>query len=182
MSARKDHREQLEREMQRVLSELPLRQAPASLERRVIEAIEERTRHSAVQEHADHGETAQAVSALGRSFRPHGFASWPLAARAALIAACLTSAILVVLGLKALAIELARLPAASSVAGRLHALREAVDAVAGLGALLVRLVRMIPPAWLLSGIFATALIYAMLFALVAIGYSTLYTTPERSRS
>lgn len=155
MTAREDRREQLERLMQRALSELPLRRAPQSLERRVIEALE---------------------------FRRRGFAAWPLVARAALIACCLASAIVVILGLKELAIGLATLPADPSIAGRLHALREVADAAAALGALIAQLVRMIPPAWLLSALLATAFLYVTLFALVAIGYSTLYTTPERSRS
>ena len=154
MTAREDRQEQLERRMQRALRELPLREAPPSLERRVIEAIE---------------------------FRRRGFASWPLIAKAALIACCLASALLVVLGLKELGTGLATLPANPSIAGRLYTLRAVADAAAALGALIVRLVRMIPPAWLLSGLVATAFVYAMLFALVTIGYSTLYTTPERSR-
>lgn len=155
MSAQEDRREQLERVMQRAFSELPPRQAPSSLERRVIEAI-----------------------ALGR----RGFASWPLVARAAIIACCLASAVVVALGVKELAIGLGALPADSAIAGRLHSLRALAGAGSALGALVVRLVRMIPPEWLLAGLLATAFVYAMLFALVAIGYSTLYTTPGSSRS
>lgn len=172
MTAHNDRREQLERLMQRTLSELPLRQAPPSLERRVIEAIEGRASQM----------VADTVSTFGRSFHRRGFASWTLVTRAALIACCLASAILVAVGLKELASGIARLPADPGIAGRLNALREAAEAAAALGALFVRLVRMIPPAWLLSALLATALVYAMLFGLVAIGYSTLYTTPERSRS
>jgi len=154
MTGREERRVELERQMHRALSELPLRRAPASLERRVREAIGPR----------------------------RGFASWPLVARAAFIACCLASVIVVVLGLKELAMGLAMLPADPRIAGRLQALRQIADVATGLGALLVRLVRMIPPAWVLFGLFATALVYATLFALVAIGYSTLYTSPERSRS
>lgn len=187
MTARKERREglgrreRLERQMQRALSELPACQAPASLERRVVEAIEHGATHAA-QAHAANAKTARAVSVPGKSSRRGSFKSWPLVARAALIASCLASAIVVILGLKELAIGLATLPAAASIAGRLHTLREAADAIAALGAVLARLVRMIPPAWLLSGILAAAFVYAVLFALVAIGYSMLYTIPERSRS
>lgn len=164
--------------MQRALAELPMRRAPASLERRVIGAIEARAGHAP----GENGELSRAGSASRKRLPRGGFAAWPILTRAALIACCIASAIVVVLGLKELAIELAALPADPSIAGRLHALREAVDLAAGFGALLVRLARMIPPAWLLSGLLATALVYGMMFALVAIGYSTLYTTPERSRS
>ena len=155
MSAREGRQEELERQMQRALSELPLREAPPSLERRVMEAL---------------------------AFRRRGFASWPLTARAALIACCLASAIVVILGLKELAIGLATLPAAPSIAGPLQALRTVAGAASAIGAVIVRLVRMIPPAWVFSALLTTAFVYATLFALVTIGYSTLYSTPERSRS
>jgi len=162
-------RERLERLMQRVLSELPLRRAPASLERRMIEAIEGR-----------------AGQALGRESSTHvrrgGFASWPLTARAALVACCLASVIVVLLGLKELATRLPMLATEPSIAARLQALRDAGEAAAAVAAVPARLIRAIPPDWLLGALLATAMLYLALFALVAIGYSTLYATPERTRS
>ncbi|MGH8218170.1 MAG: hypothetical protein ACREUT_06340 [Steroidobacteraceae bacterium] len=154
MTSPENRQLRLEHLMQRALCELPPRRAPASLERRVIEAIEKRA---------------------GRGSRP-------LAVSAALLACCLASVIGVLLGLKELAIELALLPADPSIAGRLQTLRDAGRAAAALGALVLRLVRMIPPAWLVGALLATAALYAVLFGLIAIGYSTLYGTPQRSRS
>jgi hypothetical protein len=154
VTTREDRRERLERLIQRALSELPQRRAPASLERRVIEAIEARAGH----------------------------ASRSLTVRAALIACCLASVIVVLLGLKELVTRIGMFAADPSVAGRLQALRHAGEAAAALGTLPARLIRVIPPDWLLGGLLVTAVLYAVLFALVAIGYSMLYATPERSRS
>jgi hypothetical protein len=171
MTTREDRRQRLERLIQRALSELPQRRAPASLERRVIEAIEGRT-----------GDASRQGSSWRESVHRGGFASWPLTARAALIACCLASAIVVFLGLKELVTRIGLIAADPSIAGRLLALRHAGEAAAAFGALPARLIRAIPPDWLLGGVLATAVVYAVLFALVAIGYSTLYAQPERSRS
>ncbi len=171
MTTREDRRHRLERLMQRALSELPPSRAPATLERRVIEAIEARAADASRQE-----------SPSNQSVRRGGFGSWPLTARAALLACCLASVIVVLLGLRELATRIATLAADPSIAGRLQALRGALEAVAAFAALPARLIRAIPPDWLLGGLLATAVLYAVLFALLAVGYSTLYVTPERSRS
>jgi small-conductance mechanosensitive channel len=171
VTSREDRRERLERLMQRALSELPQRRAPTSLERRVIETIEDRAGYASRQQ-----------SSWRESVRRAGFASWPLTARAALIACCLASVIVVLLGLKELATRLAMFAADPSIAGRLQALRDAGEAAVAFGTLPTRLIRLIPPDWLLGGLLATAVLYSVLFALVAIGYSMLYATPERSRS
>jgi len=169
--AREDRRQHLERLIQRALSELPQRRAPASLEHRVIEAIEGRAGHASQQE-----------SSGRERIRRGGFGSWGFGVRAALIACCLASVIVVLVGLKALATRVGMIAADPSIAGRLEALRHAGEAAAALGALPARLIRAIPSDWLLGGLIATAVLYTVLFALVAIGYSTLYVTPERSRS
>ena len=171
MTSREDRRQRLERLIQRTLSELPQSRAPASLERRVIEAIEGRAGHA-----------PRPASAWRERVHRGGFASWPLTARAALIACCLASVIIVLLGLKELATRLVTLAADPSIAARLQALRHAGEAAVAFGALPARLIRLIPPEWLLGGLLATAALYLVLFALVAIGYSTLYATPERARS
>jgi hypothetical protein len=171
VTSREDPRQRLERLIQRTLSELPQGRAPASLERRVIEAIEGRA-----------GPTSRQESAWRKRIERGGFASWPLTARAALIACCLASVIIVLLGLKGLATRLAMLAADPSIAGRLQALRHAGEAAVTFGTLPARLMRLIPSEWLLGGLLATAALYLVLFALVAIGYSTLYATPERARS
>ena len=167
MTAPEDRGQRLERLIQRALSELPQRRAPASLERRVIEAIEDRA-----------GDTSRQESGWRESFRRGGFTSWPLTARAALIACCLASVVVVLLGLRALVSQIGMIAADPSIAGRLQALRQAGETAAAFGTLPARLIRMIPPDWLL----ATAVLYVVLFALLAIGYSTLYATPERSPS
>jgi hypothetical protein len=151
---REDRGQRLERLIQRALSELPPHRAPAGLERRVIEAVEARAAH----------------------------ASRSLTVRAALIACCLASVIVVLLGMRELVTRIGMIAADPSIAGRLQALRHAGEAAAAFGALIARLIRMIPPDWLLGGLIATAVLYAVLFALVAVGYSTLYATSERSRS
>lgn len=74
-----------------------------------------------------------------------------LAVRSALIAACCGSAVVVLLGWS-----------------RLGALVAAHVNSSSLGD------------WLLGGLLAAGVLYAMLFALIAIGYSTLYAAPERS--
>jgi hypothetical protein len=169
VSPREDPRRRLERLTQSALAGLPLRRAPASLERRVIEAIEDPAARAARQQ-----------SARRRSVARGGFACWPVSLRAALVACCLASVLGVLLGLEALAVEFARLPADSSIGGAVHALEGMREAAVSLGALLARLVRLIPPEWLLGGLLATAIVYSALFALVAIAYSALYATPERS--
>jgi len=168
---REDRGQRLERLIQRALSELPQRRAPASLEQRVIEAIEGRAGHASQQE-----------SSGGERIRRGGFGSWPLTVKAALIACCLASVIVVLVGLKELVTRIGLIAADPSIAGRVETLRHAGEAAAALGALPARLIRAVPADWLLGGLIATAVLYTVLFALVAIGYSTLYVTPERSRS
>lgn len=172
MTTRERRGRRLEQLVDRALSELPLREAPASLERRVLAAIEHRTAP----------EGALVASDRRGRFGRVGFTGWSLAARAALLAACLASVAVVLLGLKELAARTAMLPADPSIAGRLQALRDAARATAALGALLARLIRMIPSEWLLGGLLAAVAVYSLVFALIAVGYSMLYATPERSGS
>jgi len=140
LTSSQDRAQRLERLMQHALSELPLRRAPARLERRVAEAIEARAGHA-----------SRPVSSWPDGFGRKGIATWPLAVRVALLACCLASAVVVSLGMTAF------------------------------GSFIVQLIRLIPTEWLVGGLLAATALYSMLFGLLAIGYSTLYATPERSR-
>ncbi|GEM_PF-7023315 len=157
MTAREDRRQRLEGLMQRAFDEVPPRRAPATLERRVLWEIEQRT------------------------LRPwrRGFAHWPRTARAVLIVSCCASLALVLLGSREIMTRLAALLAGSGIAGHWESLRRTGAAAASLGAVALEVLRAIPTEWLLGGLLATALLYAAPFALAALGYSTLYATPER---
>lgn len=159
MSYDDDRRERLERLMQRALGEIPARRAPATLEERVLREIERRT---------------------VRPWWRKGFAQWPPGARAALIACCCGSLIAVLAGFSRLVNHLATSRLDAPIARHLEGLRGNGEAVASLGALLSRLIRMIPSEWLLGGLLAIGLLYAMLFALIAVAYSTLYVAPQPS--
>ncbi len=75
------------------------------------------------------------------------------------------------------------LPAAHArVAGPLTTARDAGRALASLGTAGTHIIQSIPRDWLLGGMIATATLYAVLFALVAVGYSLLYPRPDYSKA
>ncbi len=159
MTSRDDRRRQLERLTHRALRELPMLRAPATLEARVLSRIERRA---------------------GGSASHQGFAQWPLGARVALVASSVASLAFVLFGLNALWTRFIWLSMEPTVERRLEELRRGGEAIASLASVGLHLVRMIPAEWLLAGLLATALLYAMLIALVVIGYSTLYAASDGS--
>jgi hypothetical protein len=159
MSSRDQIDEKLERLVSQVLLDQPLRRAPASLEARVLGELAVRAR---------------------LPWWRRGVASWPAAVRVPVITACAVCVPLVWV----LSVWLAaRLVSAtrSRIAGPLATLQGAGRAVASVRAVTAHMFQSIPHEWLVGGIIATAAVYAVLFALVALGYSLLYPRPEDSR-
>jgi hypothetical protein len=159
MSSRDQTDEKLERLVSQVLRDQPLRQAPASLEARVLSELAARSR---------------------LPWWRRGIASWPAGVRVPVIAGCAVCVPLVwVLSLwlitRLVAVTRAR------VAGPLATLQSTGHALASLGALTAHIVQSIPRDWLLGGIIATGALYAGLFALIAVGYSLLYPRPQYSK-
>jgi hypothetical protein len=148
----------LARSLGRMLHELPLRSAPATLEVRVQTELQRR-------------------AALGWWRR--GFSQWPLLARAAFL---VISAALIRLALLGGAVADAGVrslhqsgllsPSWAHDAGVLAA--TAAD-------LITLLARAVPPAWAYAGIAAGAMLYAVLFGLGALLYRTVYLQPHNAR-
>jgi hypothetical protein len=160
MSSRDHTDEKLERLVGQVLRDQPLRRAPASLEARVLGQLAARAR---------------------LPWWRRGVASWPAAVRVPVIAACAVCVPLVWV----LSVWLAaRLISAtrSSIAGPLATFRDFGNTLESVGAAIQHIVQSIPREWLVGGIIATATIYAVLFALVAVGYSLLYPRPQYSKA
>ena len=159
MSSRDQTDEKLERLVSQVLRDQPLRRAPASLEARVLGELAARAR---------------------LPWWRRGIASWPAAVRVPVIGVCAVSVPLVwilSLWLGARLVSVTR----QRMAGPLASLQAAGHAVASLGTSLSHIIQSIPREWLVGGIIATATLYAVLFALVAVGYSLLYPRTEYSR-
>ncbi len=148
MTPSPDHEEKLERFVHQALRDLPPRRAPASLESRVMAALERR-----------------ATLPWWRQ----SFAHWPAAARLAFVAA---SAVLVGLALWLMpGFDRAQIDA--SLAPQfawLETARGIADSVVNFGALLVR---GISPAWFYGGAIAIVALYAALFGLGTAAYRTL---------
>lgn len=160
MSSRDQTDEKLERLVGRVLRDQPLRRAPASLEARVLEELAARSR---------------------LPWWRRGVASWPAAVRVPVITACAVCVPLVwvlSLWLAARLVATTR----SHIAGPLASLRDAGHTLAALGAAITQIFQSIPREWVVGGIIATASVYAVLFALVALGYSLLYPRPQYSKA
>jgi len=144
-----------DRLLDQVLRDLPLRQAPATLELRVFRELERR-------------------AALPWWHR--GFTSWPLAARAAFVALCSG-----IIGFTFLAGPWATAGARIlNGAGALTMswIQPVVAAMAWASEFSALLVRVFPPAWLYGGLAAGAMLYAALFGLGAAAYRTLYLRPS----
>lgn len=161
MSSRDQTDEKLERLVSRALRDQPLRQAPASLEARVLNEIAARARlpwwHRAV-------------------------ASWPAAVRVPVIAGCAICVPAVWVLSMWLAAHLVAVATHPGVAVPLANVLDAGRAVASLGAVTAHIIQSIPRAWILGGILATATLYATLFALLAAGYSLLRHSPGFSKA
>jgi hypothetical protein len=159
MSSRDQTDEKLERLVSRVLRDQPLRQAPASLEARVLGELAARAR---------------------LPWWRRGIASWPAMVRVPVITGCAVCVPLVWVLSLWLATRVAS-ATRSRIAGPLATLQGAGHTLASLGTLAAHIIQSIPREWLLGGLIATATLYAALFALVAVGYSLLYPRPEYSK-
>jgi hypothetical protein len=160
MSSRDQTDEKLERLVSQVLRDQPLRQAPASLEARVLSELAARAR---------------------QPWWRRGVASWPAAVRVPVISACAVCVPLVWILSLWLVTRLASVTG-PRIAGPLAALRGDGHTLASLGALTTHIIQIIPRDWLLGGMIATGTLYAVLFALIAVGYSLLYPRPEYSKA
>jgi len=157
MTSRDQTDEKLERLVSQVLRDQPLRRAPASLEARVLGELAARAR---------------------LPWWRRGVATWPAAVRVAACAVCVPLVWVLSLWLAARLVSASR----SSMAGPLATLQGAGHFVASLGTIFSHVVQSIPREWLVGGMIATATVYALLFALVAFGYSMLYPRPEYSKA
>jgi hypothetical protein len=147
MSADRNRRDELERQVTRALQDQPLRRAPSTLERRVLAQIES--------------------GAVATGWR-RGFAHWPVAARVVFLAAsvgvvklALLMAMWLVTPLDSPALSM-HLP--SQVAW-LQTLLVAISSVA----------RTVPSVWVHAGVAILAIMYAALFGIGASAYRTMRT-------
>lgn len=153
MSSRDQSDEKLERLVSQVLRDQPLRRAPASLEPRVLGELAARAR---------------------LPWWRRGIASWPAAVRVPVIGACAVCVPLVWILSVWVAARLVSVASHPAAAGPLASLWDAGHALASFGTATSHIIQSIPRGWLVGGIIATATLYAVLFALVAVGYSLLY--------
>jgi hypothetical protein len=152
MSSRDPSDEKLERLVGQVLRDQPLRQAPPSLEGRVLREL-----------------TARARLPWWR----RGIASWPATVRIPVIVGCAVCVPLVWILSLWLAGHLLALATHPGVAEPIATLWDTGRTLAALGAIVTNMVRSIPRVWVLGGIMATAILYAALFGLIAGAYSLL---------
>ncbi len=145
--------EKLERLVSQTLRQQPLRRAPASLEARVLSEIAARSR---------------------LPWWRRAIATWPAAVRIPVIACCAICVPLVWIGSLWLATKLVAVAARPAIAGPIATVRHTGQALVSVGTLSMHIAQAIPRDWLLGGIIATATLYAVLFALLAAGYSLLY--------
>jgi hypothetical protein len=151
MKPTRESQDRLERVVDQALRELPLRRAPASLEARVLAAIE-----------------ARGVKAGWRS----GFSHWPLTARALFILASIGFVKSTLVGVQWVLTALNPESVAAGAVSKVEWIR--VLANAGIAS-----IRSIPEEWL-WGIAAIVIgIYATFFALSAVAYRTLYVSRSR---
>jgi len=147
-----DNRDDLERVIDRTLRALPPRQAPRTLESRVLAELER-------------------CAAL--PWWRQQFANWPRTARLAFLLASFGAAVAVTwIVANAKALHLTTSPPAwiGSFGHATSSMSHVVSSVVGL----------IPPAWLYSALALCVLLYGSLLGLGAVGYHILYVDP-RSR-
>lgn len=152
--------ERLEHLVTRVLREQPLLRAPASLETRILAQIGRRAR---------------------QPWWRRGFDRWPLAGRLLIIAVCCTSIATLWIFSSALWARLTAAAAHPEFGGAATSILDTGRGILSLGSLTARLLQAVPREWLVGGLIATGALYAILFALVAIGYSLLCSRPEPSK-
>jgi hypothetical protein len=154
MSGARESDESLEQHISSLLTRLPLRRAPGSLQARVLSAIAQRE---------------------ATPWWQHSFRQWPLVARGAFLAISLALAWLAFAGLMWLTGILRRMPwpdALTQAASWAHVAAR-LAAVAGDTAATV--LRGIPAGWLEGAATFGAVLYLALFALGAATYRALYS-------
>lgn len=160
MSSRDQTEEKLERLVGQVLRDQPLRRAPASLEARVFGELAARSR---------------------LPWWRRGVASWPATVRVPVIAGCAVCVPLVWILTVWLAARMATVTR-QRLAGPIESLQAARHAITWFGTTTAHIIQSIPREWLVGGLIATATLYAIMFALVAFGYSMLYPRHEFAKA
>jgi hypothetical protein len=155
MNEHSSHERDLEEVVGRALRELPPRQAPFTLESRVLEALE---RHAA------------------RAWWRRGFGRWPLGMR---VTFGLTCAALAALTIPSSSRVLAELGAFHVL--MLPWLEEVLAVTGTLRAATGSFTRSLPADWLYVGLGTSAALYAALFGLAIGAYRLLYIHSEPSR-
>ena len=153
-----DVNDKAEQALTRALQNLPLRRAPADLEARVLQQLERRS---------------------SSDWWRRGFTHWPVAARMGFIAICiaLVSATLVDSGWSAFGEGALQ----RAFGGALSWTYLAVGSIAAAAELLTRVASALPEGWLFTIATVAAALYALLFALSAVAYRTLYLSPPHAR-
>ena len=160
MSSRDQTEEKLERLVGQVLRDQPLRRAPASLEARVFGELAARSR---------------------LPWWRRGVASWPATVRVPVIAGCAICVPLVWILTVWLAARVATVTR-QRLSGPIESLQAARHAVTWFSTTTAHIIQSIPREWLVGGLIATATLYAIMFALVAFGYSMLYPRHEFAKA
>ena len=158
MNRRPEVEDATEALLNRTLRDLPPRPAPPTLESRVLHELERR-------------------AAL--PWWRHGFARWPVAARAAfvLICAALIGATVAAGAWVASGVRLLDEFGAASLSGA----RQTMAVAASAGQLAALLARSVPLTWLYEAAAVGAVLYVILFGLGAAAYRALYLQPLDGR-
>jgi hypothetical protein len=142
--------QRLERLLDRTLRELPLRQAPPTLELRVLGELRRRAE---------------------LPWWRHSFAHWPTAARALFV---MMGAGLVKLAFLLGTWGVAGMGSLHESAAAMPWARQAVALLGVAGGFAISLVRAVPPEWVHDGLIVSAALYAVLFGLGTAAYRVLY--------
>jgi hypothetical protein len=159
MSNPENSDQKLERALNRALSGLPPRRAPASLEARVLNELARR-------------------AAL--PWWRLGFAQWPAAARVTFVLICAGLIAATILGGVSAFVETRSLSEVSALV--LRGMQPLLTLIASVGGVSSLLLRVIPPLWLYGGLAFGILMYLALFGLGAAAYHTLYRRPSLAGS
>ena len=156
MNEPNEAQQRLERLLDRSLRELPLRQAPATLESRVLRELQRRAE---------------------LPWWRLSFAHWPPAARALFV---VMGAGLVRLAFLLGAWGVAGVGSLHESAAAMPWARQALALVGAAGGFALSLVRAVPPEWVHDGLVVSAVLYAVLFGLGTAAYRVLYRNSEDS--
>ena len=152
---KKMNHQELEQFIHRTLRSLPDRQAPGTLEARVLAAVER-----------------QALIPWWHK----GWAYWPAAARAVFLAGATAVAGGVLLAAYTLFAGVDTSAVAAGAAAPLAAFQRVIDIAGWLAGLTRHVFAGIPALWLYGGLAFVAAMYASVFGLGAVAYRTLYRT------